>query len=260
LAGINLYGVASGGGVRGDGTVFVLNNDGTGFTNLHNFSDGADPLAGLILVGHALYGTTYRGGIGGNGTVFKMNTDGGAFSTLHYFSGADGTNPKGKLLSVGSTLYGTTRSGGASGSGTVFTVNVDGTGFTILHSFAAVTGYTNFNIPINSDGAGPAAGLIISGMTLYGTTESGGPYGSGTIFSISMLPQLTITPVGDTVVLTWPTNYAGFDYAAFTLQSTTNLGPSAVWTTNRPPSVVVNGLNTVTNPITGGQQFFRLYQ
>ena len=33
-----------------------------------------------------------------------------------------------------------------------------------------------------------------------------------------------------------------------------------VWTTNSPIPVVVNGLNTVTNPISGTQQFFRLSQ
>ena len=42
-------------------------------------------------------------------------------------------------------------------------------------------------------------------------------------------------------------------------QSTTNL-TSAVWTTNSPGPVVVNELNTVTNPISGTQQFFRLSQ
>jgi hypothetical protein len=55
--------------------------------------------------------------------------------------------------------------------------------------------------------------------------------------------------------LTWPTNAAGF-----TLQFTTNLGSSAVWTTNSPAPVVVNGQNTVTNPISGAQQFYRLSQ
>jgi hypothetical protein len=44
------------------------------------------------------------------------------------------------------------------------------------------------------------------------------------------------------------------------LQSTTNLGSAAVWTTNSPLPVVVNDQNTVTNPITGTQQFFRLSQ
>jgi hypothetical protein len=68
-------------------------------------------------------------------------------------------------------------------------------------------------------------------------------------------PQLTIIPSGANVILAWPTNAA-----VFTLQSTTNLGSSAVWTTNSPAPVVVNGQNTVTNPISGAQQFYRLSQ
>jgi hypothetical protein len=79
--------------------------------------------------------------------------------------------------------------------------------------------------------------------------------GTGTVFSLSLLPQLAIMPSGANLILSWTTNAIGF-----TLQSTTNLGPSAIWTTNSPAPVVVNGLNTVTNPIVGTQQFFRLSQ
>jgi len=67
--------------------------------------------------------------------------------------------------------------------------------------------------------------------------------------------QLTITPSRTNVVLTWPTNAVGF-----TLQSTTNLVSPAVWSTNFPAPVVIAGQNTVTNPITGTQQFYRLVQ
>jgi hypothetical protein len=73
-------------------------------------------------------------------------------------------------------------------------------------------------------------------------------------------PQLTITPSGTNVILTWPTNVAGFDYTGFTLQSTTNLVPPAVWSTNSPVPVILNGQNTVTNPISDAQQFYRLVQ
>ncbi len=55
------------------------------------------------------------------------------------------------------------------------------------------------------------------------------------------------------IVLTWPATNSGF-----TLQSTTSLDAPMVWTTVTPAPVVVNGQNTVTNIITGAQQFFRL--
>src|SRR6266481_4842614 len=74
-------------------------------------------------------------------------------------------------------------------------------------------------------------------------------------------PQLTISLSGvppSGIVLTWPTNVAGNDYTGYTLQSTTNLVSPVVWSTNSPAPVVIAGQNTVTNPINGPQQFFRL--
>ncbi len=60
--------------------------------------------------------------------------------------------------------------------------------------------------------------------------------------------------------MTWPANVAGFDYTSYTLQSATNFVSPAVWSTNSPAPVVIAGQNTVTNPITGPQQFYRLVQ
>ncbi len=73
-------------------------------------------------------------------------------------------------------------------------------------------------------------------------------------------PQLTIILSGANVVLTWPAHVAGFDYTGFRLQSTTNLVPPLAWSTNSPAPLVVNGWNTITNPMTGPQQFYRLVQ
>jgi uncharacterized repeat protein (TIGR03803 family) len=145
------------------------------------------------------------------------------------------------LILSGNTLYGTTRYGGGSGNGTVFAVNNNGNGFTNLHSFTAVFSPND----TNSDGANPETGLIISGN------------GEGTVFSLTVPgpPLLTLILSGSNVILTWPTNTTGL-----TLQSTTNLVSSAFWITNSPEPVIVNGLNTVTNPISGIQEFFRLSQ
>jgi hypothetical protein len=62
------------------------------------------------------------------------------------------------------------------------------------------------------------------------------------------------------VILSWPTNYGAFSYSAYTLLSITNLSSPAVWTPVSPSPFVINGQNTVTNPISGTQQFFRLSQ
>ncbi|MCX6902450.1 MAG: immunoglobulin domain-containing protein [Verrucomicrobia bacterium] len=264
LSGNTLYGTAYDGGDSGAGTVFKVNTDGAGFTTVHSFnagdyasnvgaytnSDGAGPLAGLILSGNTLYGTASQGGSSGAGTVFAVSTSGTIFANLHNFTGgSEGALPAAGLVLSGSTLYGTAWEGGSLGYGTVFAVNSDGTGFTTLHRF---TGYL-------SDGAYPMAGLILSGNTLFGTSESGGRSNYGTVFSLSLVsaspPQLAIISSGANVILTWPTNPAGV-----TLQSTTNLVASAVWSTVSPGPVVVNGQNTVTNVISGTQNYFRLVQ
>ena len=70
-----------------------------------------------------------------------------------------------------------------------------------------------------------------------------------------IVTNLTIIRSATNVILTWPTNATGS-----TLQSTANLVSPAVWTTVVPGPVVVNGNNTVTNPISGSQQFYRLSQ
>jgi uncharacterized repeat protein (TIGR03803 family) len=83
--------------------VFRISTDGTGYTNLHNFSgfsDGAGPRAGLILSGNDLYGTTLSGGSSYNGTVFKLDISGTNLALLHSFtatSGALSTNSDGAL-------------------------------------------------------------------------------------------------------------------------------------------------------------------
>src|SRR5712691_3437863 len=89
------------------------------FTTLHRFttvgnycvsttcfltnSDGANPMAGLVLSGNALYGTAYAGGSGVAGTVFAINTNGSGFTNLHSFTAPSttyylgGTNSDGAL-------------------------------------------------------------------------------------------------------------------------------------------------------------------
>ena len=192
LSGNTLYGTANQGGSSGNGTVFAVNINGTGFTNLHTFtansgshyytnSDGGFPYAGLILSGNTLYGTAEASGSSGQGTIFKVNTDGSGFTTLHSFTARsfggpnnDGANPEAGLILSDNMLYGTAGGGGSSGEGVVFAVNTNGMGFTNLYSFTG-----------GNDGAGPRAGLTLSGNMLYGTASAGGSSGNGTVFAVN---------------------------------------------------------------------------
>src|SRR5450432_1264816 len=182
-----LYGTANSGGSAGNGAVFAVNTDGTGYTNLHSFAigDGINPYGGLILSGNTLYGMANQGGSHSIGTVFAINTDGTGFTNLHSFaSSSDGANPYGGLILSGSTLFGTASGGGSHSAGTVFAINIDGTGFTNLYNFTD-----------GSDGANPYCGLVLSDNTLYGTTAGSGSgiAPNGTVFALNT--NGTFTPL-----------------------------------------------------------------
>jgi uncharacterized repeat protein (TIGR03803 family) len=179
LFGDTLYGTASQGGSGFSGTVFSVNTNGMDITPIYGFNDandGGTPVAGVILSGNTLYGTAYAGGSAGGGTVFRVNTDSTDFTNLHSFASIpnDGYWPEAGLVLSGNTLYGTASAGGSAGKGTVFAVNTDGSNYTNLYNFTG-----------GNDGAEPAAGLILSGSTLYGTASEGGSSGVGTVFAVN---------------------------------------------------------------------------
>lgn len=197
-AGGRLYGTTAYGGTTnskcplGCGTVVRLDTSGRERV-IYRFtggSDGAAPLAGVIVDG-ALYGTTSAGGgapacSGGCGTIFTVKLNGGSEAVLHAFGGgADGVAPVAPLRRAGRVLYGTTQYGGRttrlcpSGCGTVFSIRPGG-GERVTYRFKG-----------GRDGANPIAGLSEYGGNLYGTTQYGGrstPFcatGCGTVFTIS---------------------------------------------------------------------------
>ena len=167
LSGNTLYGTASSGGSSGQGTVFAIKTDGTGFTNLYSFAA----------------------------------TAGSKFTNSY------GAKPSAGLILSGNTLYGTAKAGGSSGNGTVFALNTNGAGITVLHSFSGLTNFDSvIGVFTNSDGVNPQAALILSGNVLYGTANKGGVSGFGTVFSLALPapPQLAIQRSGTNVILTWP--------------------------------------------------------
>lgn len=143
-----LYGTTGRGGSNTTfGTVFTVNEDGSGYAVLHSFGGAGDGkfVFSSLTEGsdHALYGVTSQGGTNGSGTVFKMNKDGTGYVVLHHFgSTGDGASPQAKLIEgTDLALYGTTTSGGTNGGGgTVFKINKDGSGYTVLWNFSTTDG------------------------------------------------------------------------------------------------------------------------
>ena len=183
MSGSTLYGTTFGGGVTGNGTVFAVNIDGLGFTNLYSFTGGnggSGPHAGLTLSSNTLYGTTAGGGTSSNGTLFAINTDGSGFTSLYSFTGgSDGADPQSDLVLSGNTLYGTANSGGASGNGTVFSFTLPSSilltnlskvpGGSFQFSFLHTSGSTNTVFATTN------VGLAFSNWTPLGTATEVSP-------------------------------------------------------------------------------------
>ncbi len=185
-----LYGTARYGGYNGQGVVFSLQTDGTGYAELHSFAayigDGIWPLAGVTGDGTTLYGTTILGGdqLAG-GTIFSLEPNVSSASVLHSFPAfpEDGEWPYSLPLLDNGILYGTTLRGPVpastpfppgSDSGVIYSLQTDGSSYTLLYTFGSQT----------DDGSGPIGTLLSDGTMLYGVTAYGGAADYGTVFSL----------------------------------------------------------------------------
>jgi hypothetical protein len=165
----------------------------------------------------------------------RLNPDGTSFQPL---SGGIHASPATELINAGSGLL-------------TFTFNA---------SSHTLTGYYN-GVPVGGIslagwGSNPSLTLAVVGYSGQGISVAAGT-DTASNFSAGLLPVITpLAPIpsGAKLILTWPISAAGF-----TLQSTTNLA-SPIWTTSSGVPVIVNGQYTVTNPISGSHQFFRLSQ
>ena len=172
--GIFLYGMTYGGGTNGQGVLFKIMPNGTGYSKLMDFGlsnqDGKHPFGSLISDGNFLYGMTQDGGTNAGGIIFKIKTDGTGYSKLFDFGGVNGALPTGSLISDGTLLYGM-----AGGGGGIFSIKPDGTGFTNLFTFTP-----------SITGSNPHGSLLSAGSVLYGMTFQQGPLGYGTIFKYGL--------------------------------------------------------------------------
>jgi hypothetical protein len=74
-------------------------------------------------------------------------------------------------------------------------------------------------------------------------------------FSVSLPPSLQAQTGNGSLILSWPLSAANFS-----LQTTTNLVDPNSWVTLTNVPAIVNLQNAVTNPVSGGAQFYRLKQ
>ncbi len=178
-----LYGMATGGGSTGSGTIFKISTTGTYkvIRHLNNTTDGAGPEGNLVKgaggVDSFFYGMTKT-------KIFKISPNGILFSVLRTLNpSTDGINPLGSLVkATDGNFYGTNSSGGTMlNSGTIFKITPAGV-YTVLR-----------NLNPTTDGATPKGNLIqAADGFLYGMTSDKGTNKAGTIFKISTAGAFTV--------------------------------------------------------------------
>jgi uncharacterized repeat protein (TIGR03803 family) len=181
----NFYGTANLGGAYGNGAVFEGTRSGNTWMEsvLYSFVGGTDavnPVAGLLVdkAGPKLYGTTSFGGANGIGAIYELARSGSGWTETVLYSftgGSDGSAPVGGLVAdAAGNLYGGTFFGGDNGGGVVYELSPSGGGWT-FNTIYSFTGYYGPYNTLTFDAHG----------NLYGTTEGGGAYGSGSVFKLT---------------------------------------------------------------------------
>ncbi len=177
-----LYGTLAGGAydaatqAYAGGTIFSLGTDGT-YTNLYSFpadgSLGSVPASRLVQASDGnLWGSTSSDGANGYGTLFRYNLSAGTLSKMYDLAVADGMVLNG-LVEQNSVLYGVTFPG-VLDNGEIFALSLNGN-FSVVYTFSGTA----------TDGGMPATALYPgSDGQLYGITQSGGAYGTGTFFVV----------------------------------------------------------------------------
>jgi hypothetical protein len=217
LSGNTLYGTAEyGGSSTGYGSVFAVNTDSSGFTNLYIFpddggyngdgyytnSEGVYP-TGLTLSSNTLYVTTFEGGSLGYGVVFAINTNSASFTNLFNFNYTpNGTFMSGAPVVSGNTIYGTAPDGGLDDNGSVFSLTF-GIVPLVVTTTSLPNGTTNITYSQTLEASGgqtPYAWTNISGALPKGLNLatsgllSGTPTTSGTFnFTVKVTDAMSMT-------------------------------------------------------------------
>jgi uncharacterized repeat protein (TIGR03803 family) len=195
----NLYGVTSGGGTVGFGTVYKLTKSGGQWKEsvLYNFTEfsylNQPPnlvCAGLVVDSAGnLYGTTYENGANHLGMIFEISPTGQETNLYSFKGSSDGAFPMAGLVrdSAGN-LYGTATAGGdvtsntcgQIGCGVVFVLNSSHQE-TVLHTFE------------KSDGLMPEGTLLRDSQgNLFGPALNGGSGLGGVVFAVSARGQFSV--------------------------------------------------------------------
>jgi uncharacterized repeat protein (TIGR03803 family) len=189
----NLYGTGAGPG--GGAVAFKLTRSQSGHWSekvLYSFGNGSHAVSpnGALIMDKV--GSLYGAGLGGSsgfGAVFKLTLLAGVWketTLLNLNVDQQGYKPNGVIMDKTGSLYGTSEIGGGAGAGA-------GVAFTLTHTGGKWTATNMHGFAPGGDGQRPRSALLLQpDGALYGTTSSGGAFGTGTVYKL--------TPTGDS---TW---------------------------------------------------------
>lgn len=177
-----LYAVTYGGGSYGDGVIFyydpITSKDSTVFK--FNGTNGAFPNCDLLYASNGLlYGMTQFGGKYNMGTVFSFNKNTKTETVLVSLNDTNGSGEHGGnnlIQGKEGLLYGTSWAGGSHQAGTLFSYDISTGKDSVRLNFDTLT-----------SGCAPCRELYQDTITgiLYGTTELGGKYRQGVLYSFN---------------------------------------------------------------------------
>jgi uncharacterized repeat protein (TIGR03803 family) len=206
LSSNTLFGAAENGGYSGNGTLFKVNTNGSGFTVLHTFtaassfnytnSDGAFPASGLILSSNTLYGTTAGGGSAGDGTVFALSLTPSAPTIT--------TQPQGQTVQAGNNV--------------AFSVVVSGfpsPNYQWQFNGQSIAGQTAASLSLTSVQFANAGGYLVIVTNTYGSATSA--VAQLTVFTNLVVAQTNEPPPppGKTTIPTDATHFKVFTNGGF---------------------------------------------
>jgi uncharacterized repeat protein (TIGR03803 family) len=177
----NIWGTAQG-GISSGGNIWEYNSTNQTISDVADFTDGFNPMGGLISDGKGnLFGTTFNGGADSEGTVWEFTIGGSSITTLDSFNGGTkGGDPSGGIaIDANGNLFGTSEGDVNSSSDSNVWELPAGSGQIQTLAFFPVPNVRFFF------GAAPEAPVRFdSNGDLLGTAEFGGSAAQGSVWII----------------------------------------------------------------------------
>jgi len=192
------------GGISGGGCISEYNPTTNIYTRLIDFGasdDGKEPYGSLVLGdNNKLYGITNSGGINNAGVIFEFDPKTNIYSKKIDFADNNGYSETGFMQADNGKFYGLSSEGGANSNGVLYEYDPVANTLTNKYDFYSAS----------FDAAEPYGYLIqATNGKLYGTSNSGGTNGDGTIFEYNISDDAFNVKVNFDAPTTGASPYAG---------------------------------------------------